>query len=150
MTLRNLLWIGSALAALVSCDSPHDRPFIPLKDLCDERTVGICAARAVSCEGEEAGSNCQVDEFERCVAEREAFEQEDRLSYDSGGAINVRNEEQAALDDGQGPFPLARYFQGGLVIDDECERDSQCESGACNADTGLCAEPPESALCPEE
>jgi hypothetical protein len=136
--------------ALSSTGCPKDdSPFLPLPALCEERSQAICSARSFSCESEEEEDveTCQSRELALCDEQSEAYLDEPQLTYDSEVALQVRVDEQAALDTGEAPFPLARFFVGGSAIDADCERDSQCETGLCDAETGQCAESPEAPLC---
>jgi hypothetical protein len=137
-------------SALAGCSKDNSGPFLSLASLCTERSEAVCAARSFSCEEEQRDPACQKNEREQCEAELEAFEADADREYYAPTAARVRNEEQAALDDGEPPFPLARYFEKGLAVDEECERDTQCDSGVCDPDTGVCSEPPETQLCAAE
>lgn len=128
----------------------NDEPFLPLPSLCPQRTEAICAERSYACGDGEPDLSCPEEELASCNALTKAFKDEPGLTYDSRTGSLVRSDEQAALDHDEAPFPLARYFSGGRPVDAECERDSQCETGSCSADTGLCQDAPALQLCEPE
>jgi hypothetical protein len=126
----------------------ESEPFLPLSPSpCEERSLAICAARAEVCEDAQEISACTSFENDTCEEGWLAYADEASLRYDGVLAARVRRDEQRALDRGEPPFSLAQYFTGGWVVDAPCVRDSQCETGCCDADTGRCAELPEAALC---
>ena len=138
-----------SLLPLVAC-SKDDKPFLPLPELCVQRSEAICAARSFSCDDAQRDPACQTQEEALCKQQLEPYLDDEEREYYAPHAARVRNDEQVALDEGEGPFPLARYFRLGLDLDAECERDSQCELGFCDPDTGLCSEPPPISLCEPE
>lgn len=146
---RTFLFCTLSLLSLSAC-SKDDEPFLPLPELCVQRSEAICAARSFSCEDAQRDPACQTHEEELCEQELEPFVKDDERDYYAPHAARVRNDEQVALDEGEPPFPLARYFELGLALEADCERDSQCELGFCDPDTGLCSEPAESLLCEPE
>jgi hypothetical protein len=135
-----------SLLALAGC-SKDNTHFLPLLELCVQRSEAICAARALSCDDEQRDPACQMHEQELCEQELEVLLEDEERGYYGPYAANIRNDEQVALDEGEPPFPLARYLESGLALEAECERDSQCELGFCDPDTGLCGDPPETSLC---
>lgn len=149
MCTRSSILLAALLSLAAGCND--DPAFLPLPKLCEERSQAICSARASSCEFEEGeeedDATCQSRVLELCNAESAPYLDEPQLTYDSVIAIKVREEEQAALDAGDAPFPIARFFVGGFAIGDDCERDSQCETGLCDQDTQQCVESPETTLC---
>ena len=148
VTPRTSLLCTLSLLSLAAC-SKDDKPFLLLPELCVQRSEAICSARAFSCEEAQRDPACQTHEEELCTQQLELFDDEEERDYYAPLAASVRNEEQIALDEGEPPFPLARYFDLGLELEAECERDSQCELGFCDPDTGLCAEPAAVPLCGE-
>lgn len=150
VTLRWLSICAALTTALASCSKDDGGPFLSIATLCRERSVAICAARSFSCDEEQRDPNCQENERALCQDELEILDKDEEREYYAPMAAQVRSEEQAALDNDEPPFPVARYFDKGLAVGDECERDTQCDSGVCDSDTGVCSDPPETQLCATE
>jgi hypothetical protein len=146
VTCRSLLLLCAFTFVLHACKK-DEQAFLPVPALCEQRSEAICSALAHFCDSEEDDLSCKSRQRALCVQESKPYEEEPSLSYDTVGLSKLRNEEQAALDEGNAPFPLARFFEGGLPVDAECERDSQCETGLCEGESGLCAEPAKAELC---
>jgi hypothetical protein len=146
VTPRYLLVLSALACALHACKK-EEQAFLPVPALCEQRGEAICSALTYFCDSEEDDSSCQRRQRAFCIEESEPYEDEPSLSYDTVALSKVRSEEQAALDEGNAPFSLARFFVGGLPVDTQCERDSQCETGLCDGDSSLCSEPPEAQLC---
>lgn len=141
-----LLWVG--------CEKNHGDPFLTFAELCPSRAEDICAARlSTCCDGDAEACDqkaCLDEETALCDEQRAHFADEIELEYDSERAARVAAEQRAALDVGDGPFPLGRFFEGALAEGKSCERDAQCESDDCDEATHVCAGSAEAALCPVE
>jgi hypothetical protein len=149
VTLRICFLSTLPLLVLASC-SKNDQHFLSIQELCPQRSEAICAARSFTCDDEQRDPACQQHEQELCEQELELLLTEEEREYYAPHAADVRNDEQAALDEGEPPFPLARYLELGLAPEEECARHSQCELGFCDPETGLCGEAPEILLCEPE
>jgi hypothetical protein len=96
--------------ALAGCSKDDGGPFLSLFSLCPERSEAICAARSFSCDEEQRDPACQKHEVALCEDELKTIVDDADREYYAPTAARVRNEEQAALDNDEPPFPLARYF----------------------------------------
>lgn len=140
----SLLALHAAL--LVGCKD-EGKPFLGLKDLCPRVAADICSARE-RCACEAVDGNCAKDERARCEEQRAIFAVDDDLDYYSVHAARVVQEQAAALELCDPPFPLGRFFEHVRAEGDACERDAQCESGSCDPDAQICEAPEMVELCP--
>ena len=141
------------LPLLCACKGQSDS-FLTFGELCVSRSQDICSARAWSCCDEDEGTcdqeACVARERMVCAEARARFADESELNYDSKQAALLAAEQRLALDDGESPFPLGRFFQGTLAEGERCERDAQCESDYCGADSAVCESVEVGGLCPAE
>lgn len=134
------------LTGLLAGCKDEGKPFLPLPELCPRVAAEICSARE-RCECEAQSGNCVRDEQRRCEAQSEIFEDEGDL-YDSVSAARVIQEQAAALDLCDPPFPVGRFFESTGAEGDSCESDAQCESASCDLDAQICNAPEAVELCP--
>jgi hypothetical protein len=85
--------------------------------------------------------------------QRDQLTAEKALRYDSPHALSISRQMNAELAECKDPYPLSRFFEGGLAKGKKCERDAQCESFVCAASSGdqdaakLCAANGDVPLC---
>jgi hypothetical protein len=120
---------------------------LPLDELCPRIAADICSAREL-CACETGLENCAKEELARCEEQSDHFEADSDLDYAAERAASVANAQVEALDACGGPVPLGQFFEGTRADGEECERDSQCESGACDPDAQICQAPEPVSLCP--
>jgi hypothetical protein len=145
---QRAIWLGISGIALGACAEKGD-PFLTFGELCARRAEDVCAARTAPCCEVESTDDCVEQETRACETLRKHIAKvESTLRYDSQVAARVAAEQRQALDQCEPPFPLTRFFEGTRDEGSACERDTQCTSGVCGADSQACesAEGPE--LCP--
>ena len=125
--------------ALSGCGADTD-PFVPLDKLCARYADEVCLGQSSCCE--RPLDDCTKEWAATCSAARDGFAAETTRSYDSQRAAGIFGSMASELRDCQDPFPVARFFQGGLSDGESCERGPQCATGACGDDDRCEAESP--------
>jgi hypothetical protein len=137
------------LGVLLGACREKGEAFLGITELCPRRAEQICSALESCCEGGE-GTSCVKRETDACEALRKQIGNETGLQYQSEHASDVTNEQAAALDNCEAPYPVQRYFKNTRADGETCDRDTQCESGLCGSDSEVCERAEEASLCPVE
>jgi hypothetical protein len=145
---RYAYWLCASLV-LAACK--HDEFILGFDQLCPLRAEDICSARAACCAEEALAPDCVAQETQVCEAQRQKIAGvEAQLQYDSRTASDKLDEEQAALLECGAPLPVPSFFEGAAALDEPCTRDTQCASGRCGDESGVCESADEVTLCPAE
>lgn len=140
----SLLVMGSFLLLACKDDGPS---FISLSTFCERHAEDICNARQACCEGADEVAGCRSVEQTACEGQRDQFVEDESLTFDSREASRVLREQEERLRDCADPFAVGRYFRGTQAAGKSCDRDSQCESNACDAEQGVCLASDALMLC---
>ena len=140
-----LVYLVPSLFGVLACGGENSPAFLPFPDLCPVYAEQVCAAQQACCELPEKQEDCELRISTSCDVQREQLSQENGLHYEGEQAQEVRELQQAALDQCKAPYDLSRFFSNGAKDGAFCERASQCANGACTA--GKCAAAATTPVC---
>ncbi|HEX6244655.1 MAG TPA: hypothetical protein VFZ61_27240 [Polyangiales bacterium] len=146
------LWFGIWSLALLPACKGDDALLLPFAELCSARAENICSVRVPPCCAEDARApDCIELETAACEKQRKQIAGvEGDLDYHASRASEKVDAELIELEQCQPPRPLPSFFEGALEEGAACKRDTQCVTGACGAESGVCESAADVALCPGE
>lgn len=145
------VWLAAGLALLIGCKD-DEGALLPFDQFCRVRAENICSVRVPPCCAEDdRAPDCIERETDACETQRERIAGlESELDYHASNASQKVDAELSELEQCQAPRPLPSFFEGALEEGDACKRATQCASGACGAESGVCEPAPEISLCSGE